>query len=372
MGSFLKKPVKDILFVTVGYTLGGSENMISRIAPSLKMRGYKIRVLAFKGWGHISQKLKDDGIECIALKGKGKFDFRVLWRYFLYLRKSPPDLIIAFLYRAYIPTRIFGFLLGISNISSVRDVQQWMNWFHVLFERFTANFSDLIYSCSNDVTRFLTQDIGIKKEKIVTIQNGIDVESFSITINRRQKLQELGLSSKLKIVGTVCRLHEPKKGLKILLEAAKEIQKETAFQLLIIGTGKDEKKLRKMAQKAEINVSFLGERNDINEILKVMDIFVLASLYEGFPVVVLEAMATGLPIVASKVGGLKEAVSDGKTGFLVEPGDPNDLAEKIKNLLLNKKRRKKFGEAGLKRVQENFSLEKTVDGIERLWKDDLR
>jgi hypothetical protein len=146
MGSFLKKPVKDILFVTVGYTLGGSENMISRIAPSLKMRGYKIRVLAFKGWGHISQKLKDDGIECIALKGKGKFDFRVLWRYFLYLRKSPPDLIIAFLYRAYIPTRIFGFLLGISNISSVRDVQQWMNWFHVLFERFTANFSDLIYS----------------------------------------------------------------------------------------------------------------------------------------------------------------------------------------------------------------------------------
>jgi len=329
-------------------------------------------VLAFKDWGPISQKLKNDGIECIALKGKGKFDFRVLWRYFLYLRKSPPDLTISFLYRAYIPSRIFGFLLGIPNISSVRDVQQWMNSFQIFLEKLTANFSVVIYSCSNAVTQFLLKDIGIKKEKVVTIQNGIDVESFSITIDRRRKLQELGLSSNLKIVGTVCRLHEPKKGIKILLEATKEIQKETNFQLLIIGTGKDERELRQMAQKAEINVSFLGERKDVKEILRVMDIFVLASLYEGFPVVVLEAMASGLPIVASKVGGLEEAVSDGKTGFLIEPGNPNDLAGKIKNLLLNEKRRKRFGEAGFKRVQENFSLKRTVDGIERLWKDDLR
>lgn len=372
MGTLLKKPVKDILFVTVGYTLGGSENMIARIAPRLKMRGYKVRVLAFKGWGVVSNKLKDIGVECIALHGKGRFDLRVLWRYFLYLRKTPPDLIIAFLYRAYIPTRIFGFILGIPNVSSVRDVQEWMNPLHIFLERITANSSAAIYSCSNAVTRFLTQDIGIKKERIVTIPNGIDVDSFSVKINRNRKLHELGLNSNLKIVGTVCRLHEPKKGIKTLLEATKKLQREIDFQLLIIGTGKDESKLRQMAQAAEINVSFLGERKDVKEILQVMDIFVLASLYEGFPVVVLEAMAVGLPIVASRVGGLKEAISDGKTGFLVEPGNSSILADRIRELLLKDATRKKFGEAAFIRVKENFPLEKTVDGIENLWKGNLK
>ena len=367
MGRLLKKPVNDILFVTVGYTLGGSENMIARIAPRLKTRGYKVRVLAFKNWGPISDKLKASGIECTTLKGKGKYDLRVLWRYFRLLRKAPPDLIIAFLYRAYIPTRIFSSLLGIQNISSVRDVQKWMNPFHIFFERLTENFSAIIYSCSNAVTRFLIKDIGINKERVVTIPNGIDVDSFSVKIDTEKKLKGLGLNSKIKIVGTVCRLHEPKKGIKTLLEATKELQKEIDFQLLIVGTGKDEKSLRKMAQAEKINVSFLGERKDVKEILQVMDIFVLASLYEGFPVVSLEAMAAGLPIVASNVGGLMEAVSDGETGFLVEPGNPAILADRIKELLLKGSLRKKFGEKGFMRVKENFSIDKTVDRIENLW-----
>jgi glycosyltransferase involved in cell wall biosynthesis len=372
MGNLLKKPVKDILFVTVGYTLGGSENMIAQIAPRLKIRGYNIRVLAFKGWGPVSDKLKMSKIECIALKGKGKFDLRVIWRYFLLLRKAPPDLIIAFLYRAYIPTRIFGFFLGIPNISSVRDVQKWMNPLHVFFERLTENFSSVIYSCSNAVTRFLIQDIGINRERIATIPNGIDVDSFSVKIDREKKLQELGLKGKTKIVGTVCRLHEPKKGIKTLLEAAKEFQKEIDFHLLIVGTGKDEVSLRQMAQAEGINVSFLGERKDVRELLQVMDIFVLSSLYEGFPVVALEAMAAGLPIVASRVGGLTEAVSDGKTGFLIEPGNPAMLADKIKELLIKDSMRRKFGKAGFMRVKEKFPIEKTVSKIENLWKGYLK
>jgi len=372
MGRFLKTPVNDILFVTVGYTLGGSENMIALIAPRLEKRGYKVRVLAFKGWGPISNKLKNNGIDCIALQGKGRFDLRVLWRYFLYLRKNPPDLIIAFLYRAYIPSRIFGFLLGIPNISSVRDVPQWMNSFHIFLERITVNLSTGIYSCSNAVSKSLIRDIGIKKEHIVTIPNGIDADAYSIKINREKKLRELGLRNNLEIVTTICRLHEPKKGVKVLLNATKMLQKTTDFQLLIVGTGKDEEKLRLMANEKEINVHFLGERKDVREILQITDIFVLPSLYEGFPVAILEAMAAGVPVVTSRVGGSVDAVINKQTGFLVEPSNPNELAEKIRELLLNKKMRKSFGEAGFKRVKENFSIDKTVDEIENLWKGDLK
>ncbi len=364
----MRKPVKDILFVTVGYTLGGGENMIAQIAPRLKTRGYKVRVLAFKGWGPISEKLKHSEIECIALHGKGRFDLRILWRYFFYLMEKPPDLIIAFLYRAYIPTRIFGFLLGIPNISSVQDTLQWMNSLQIFLEKITAIFGTVIYSCSNAITRTLLHDLGIKRERVVTIPNSIDVDSFSIKINREEKLRELGLKSNLKIVGTVCRLHEPKKGVKVLLEAAKKLQKEIRFQLLIVGTGKDEKMLRLMAERERINALFLGEREDVIEILQLIDVFVLSSLYEGLPVSILEAMAAGNPIVSTNVEGNKEVVLDGKTGFLVEPGNPCELAEKIKKLLEDEKMRKDFGKAGFKRVKEKFSIDKTVDSIESLWK----
>jgi glycosyltransferase involved in cell wall biosynthesis len=368
MGNILNKSVKDILFVTVGYTLGGSEKMIARIAPRLKTRGYKIRVLAFKNWGPISEELINNNIECLSLQGVGKFDLRVLWRYFLYLKKAPPDLIIAFLYRAYIPTRIIGYLLNIPNISSVRDVEKWMNPFHIFLEKITSKLSISIYSCSNAVTKFLLKEIGIKKERIVTIPNGIDVDAYYIKINREEKLRELGIRKNTKVVSAVCRLHEPKKGVKVLLNATRIIQEDIDFHLLIVGTGKDEKKLKEMAIKEKINAHFLGERKDIKEILQITDIFVLPSLYEGFPVAVLEAMAVGVPIVATRVGGLTEAIINKQTGFLVEPGNPAELAEKIKELLLNKQLRQNFGEAGLNRVKEVFSLDKTVERIEYIWK----
>jgi glycosyltransferase involved in cell wall biosynthesis len=367
LGRFLKKPVKDILFVTVGYTLGGSENMIARIAPLLRNRGYKVRVLAFKGWGPVSDKLKASGIDCIALFGKGKFDIRVLWRYFLYLREYPPDVIIAFLYRAYIPTRIFGFLLGTPNISSVQGVWGSMNLILKTIDRVTAPLSCGIYSCSNAVTEFLIRDIGIKRDFIATIHNGIDVDSFSVKVDKKKKFEELGLESGSKVVGAVSRLYEPTKGIKILLEASKMVQSKVSSELLIVGSGKDENKLKKTAGDLGVRALFLGERTDISEILQVMDVFVLASFYEGFPVVILEAMAAGLPVVATNAGGSREAVLDGKTGFIVETGNPDKLAEKIEILLKDNKIRKKFGKAGFKRVKENFSIDKTVDGIERLW-----
>jgi glycosyltransferase involved in cell wall biosynthesis len=371
MGALLNRPVKDILFVTVGYTLGGAENMIAQIAPRLKMRGYNVRVLAFKGWGPISEKLKASGIECIALHGKGRFDLRILWRYLFYLMENPPDLIIAFIYRAYIPTRIFGFLLGIQNVSSVRGIRKRMNLTNKFLDKITVPLSHVIYSCSEAVTEFLVRDVGIKKETIVTIPNGIDIKSFSVKVDRKKKVEELGINSGPKVVGTVSRLYEPTKGIKILLEAFNIVQSKVDSHLLIAGSGKDEKMLRQMAKKLKIKVLFLGERDDVAEILSVMDIFVLPSLSEGFPVVILEAMAAGLPVVATNVGGNREIVSDGETGFIVEPGNPNELAVKIKDLLGNEEMRKNFGKAGFKRVKEKFSIDKTVDGIEGLWKGGL-
>ncbi len=369
MGRILKKPIKDILFVTVGYSLGGSEKMIQSIATILKKRGYKVRILAFKSWGEVSENLEKMNIDCVSLFGRGRLDFRVLWRYFLYLLKFPPDIIIAFLYRAYIPTRLFGWILSIPNISSVRDVQEWMNPVQKFFDRITSTFSYIIYACSEAVANFLTTDVGINPKNIVTILNGIDVNKYNLKLDRIKKKKELGLDVKKLVVGTVSRLYEPKKGIKYLLKSVKLLQGEIDFQLLIVGGGKDELILKEMADDLGINVIFLGDRKDVPEILSVMDIFVLASLYEGLPVSLLEAMACSLPVVVTGVGGIPEVVINGKTGFIVEPRNVNQLSSKLKELLIDKEKRINFGNEGYYRVKEEFSIDKTVSEIEQLWKE---
>ncbi|TEU00909.1 MAG: glycosyltransferase [Candidatus Stahlbacteria bacterium] len=370
MGSVLKRCVKDVLFVMVGYTLGGSERMIQRIAPKLKERGYRVRVLAFKSWEAVSENLIKMDIECISLFGKGRFDFRVIWRYFLYLLRFPPDIIIAFLYRVYLPTRILSWILGLPNISSVRDVQEWMNPLQRFLDRITAPLSLVIYACSEAVSEFLIKRVGISEKNIVTILNGIDVNEYKINVNRSKKLRDLGLEVDKMVVGTVSRLHEPKKGIKYLLEAVSQLQKEIDFHLLLVGGGKDEMILRDMSKKMKVNATFLGNRADVPELLQIMDVFVLSSLYEGLPVSLLEAMASGLPVVVTRVGGMPEVVVDGKTGFIVEPRRADQLSLKIKELLLNNEKRIKFGNEASLRVKENFSLDRTVSEIEKLWKND--
>lgn len=367
MGRILKKSIKDILFVTVGYSLGGSEKMIQSIATVLKNRGYKVRILAFKGWGEVSENLKSMDIDCVSLFGRGRFDFRVLWRYFLYLLKLPPDIIIAFLYRAYIPTRLFGWILGIPNISSVRDVQEWMNTIQKFIDRITSTFSFVIYACSEAVADFLRTKVGINPKNIVTILNGIDVNKFNLKLDKIKKKKELGLDVKNLVVGTVSRLYEPKKGIKYLLKSARLLQDEIDFQLLIVGGGKDEVMLKKMANDLGVNVIFLGNRKDVPEILSVMDVFVLSSLYEGLPVSLLEAMACALPVVVTRVGGIPEVVINGKTGFIVEPGNVNQFSSKLKELLTDKQKRIDFGNEGYLRVKDKFSIDKTVSEIEQLW-----
>ena len=114
-------------------------------------------------------------------------------------------------------------------------------------------------------------------------------------------------------------------------------------------------------------VQFLGYQNNILEILRSMDIFILPSLWEGMPNAILEAMAAGLPVVATNVGGTPEVVVDGETGFLVPPRDPEALANAIKLLIDDPELRKKFGQAGRERVERHFTIQETVRKTEELY-----
>jgi glycosyltransferase involved in cell wall biosynthesis len=180
----------------------------------------------------------------------------------------------------------------------------------------------------------------------VVIRNGIDPADF----------QAGGDHSGRRRLVTVGRLQAPKDA--VTLVRALAALRGPPFEAVFVGDGPDrlavEEEVRRLG--LESAVEFLGERDDVPELLGKADVFVLSSHSEGLPISILEAMAAGLPVVASNVGGVPEVVVDGHTGLLVPPGDPQSLAEAIERLLEDPALSRRLGEAGQLRVAEHFSL----------------
>jgi len=172
------------------------------------------------------------------------------------------------------------------------------------------------------------------------------------------------------LVGCVAHL-APEKGLSVLLAAWSEVA--TAMpgaRLLLVGDGPERARLERTAASfVPDSVVFTGQRDDVAACLKALDLYVQPSLAEGLGTSVLDAMACGLPVVASRVGGLPEAVADGETGLLVPPGDPSALATAVLELLRDPERAAAMGAAGRRRVEEHFTLERMVEGYLMLYRE---
>lgn len=186
-------------------------------------------------------------------------------------------------------------------------------------------------------------------EKTISIHNGIDVSRYVNVYKNHNMRRKIGISSEATVIGTVSRLDEPKKGIAILLKAARDIlRRGKDVYFIIVGEGYSKTELQNMAADSSISerVKFLGFWDNLQEIYSTLDIFVLPSISEGFPIVNLEAMASGLPVVATNVGGVPEAIINNVNGILVPPNNKNALRDAILILINNKELREKMGEAG--------------------------
>lgn len=212
--------------------------------------------------------------------------------------------------------------------------------------------------------------VGGEARKYVTIHNGIDPDRF--TAGRRLTGSELGLQEKLPVIGTVCRLSEPEKGLTVLLQAMARLAEPSGSpgcQLIIVGEGPSSKRLRDLGEELGVApwVRFVGARRDVADLLPLTDVFVLPSLSEGFGIAIVEAMAAGRPVVATAVGGIPEIVLQGETGLLVPPGDPGALAGAVRQLLEQPDRAAAMGAKGRQRARERFSIATVVRRHEDLY-----
>ena len=358
-----------LLNTNLGY-IGGAEVMLLSLAPYLNNTGkYYAIACSLTDGGYITDELKRIGVQTEIIGMKSKFDLIAIYRLCKLLKQERMSIVQTYLYHANIIGRLVAKIAGVPIIlSGQRSTENWRKWYHSFLDRITISFVDLVISNSEAGRQLLIERDKIPAEKIIVIPNGIDLKRVRVKINEKAKKQELGLNPNHLIVGTLSRL-EHEKGIDILLEAVKLVLAEKPeIHFLIAGGGKLKQPLMKMATAlgVEKSVSILGERTDALELLKIFDIFVLSSRWEGMPMALLEAMAMGKPIVTPRVGEIEQMITDGVNGLLVPPAQPQKLAEGILKLLNNRLLADKLGNRAKKVAEEQFSFEAVARQFEEV------
>jgi len=224
--------------------------------------------------------------------------------------------------------------------------------FYRLMEKLAAAAGSMVIAVSQSEYNCAADLQVIAKEKMVVIHNGIaDLEEMFRADAGREPVRMI----------MVARFARPKDHL-TLLEALSAL-KELPWSLQLVGDGRGRKRAEDLVRQLGLagRVEFTGTRDDVNELLAESSIFVLSSRREGFPISILEAMRAGLPVVAARVGGIDEAVAEGKSGFLFEAGDSAGLSRHLEKLILEPQLREELGRAGRQLYLERFTLRKMVD-----------
>lgn len=317
---------------------GGTEIAAQSIARLLASRNHEILVITTRDAGQRKDSL-EDGLRVNRVRAlKPKF---IKYAYFclqilLTLRGFRPDVIHAQAMWTGLPALMTKRLIG-------RPYLVWAQGSDIYFPRqFKGLISRLVLRKANAVIA-LTEDMKREMQKVCSrdifvIGNGVDAEKFG-RLSKEEARNQMGIKKGEKAVIFVGSL-VPVKGVRYLIEAMAIVrQANPATRLLIVGDGVEKHNLETLAYRLNLerNVTFCGrlDNEEVPKYLAASDVFVLPSLSEGFPVSIAEAMAAGLPVVTTRVRGLSELVGDGKNGFLVNPENPAQLAEKLLLVLTN-------------------------------------
>lgn len=350
---------------------GGLENGLVNLINGLPRENYRHAVICMTDYTEFRDRITrhDVDVYCLRKKeGKDLMVFYRLWRLFLAIK---PDVLHTRNLSA-LEAQLPGFLAGIKcriHGEHGRDVEDLdgKNFKHTLLRRFFRILVQRYIPMSQDLESWLICHIGVSSEKINQIYNGVDISKFNPVLNKPLSLlPENFRSNRLVIIGTVGR-QEPIKDPVALLRAFIDLHKTgdasiSNIRLVMVGFGKLNPFLQELAQQAGVfdKVWFAGDRKDIAQLMQTFDIFVLPSINEGISNTILEAMATGLPVIATRVGGNIELVSNQQSGFLVDKQNPLVIAEAIKRYLDCPDMIQQHGRYGRKICEQRFSLERML------------
>ncbi|OGB95522.1 MAG: hypothetical protein A2Z31_05025 [candidate division NC10 bacterium RBG_16_65_8] len=371
-----------LLYVIGTLDIGGAEGQLVQLVSRLNPERFQPVVCCLSSSGPLAPMLCDAGIPVEVVGFHGFRFLRHPWdvlspliRLIRCVRREKPLIVHGFLFWAYILGTYAAKLARVPVIiASRRSLGNFKEGKvrHLFIERIANRMTDVIVANSEAVKQDAIRQERVAPSKVRVIYNGIEPSRYAVPPDQALR-DSLGIPGGTPIVGVVARLIDYK-GHRFFLEACPEIRRRhPAVNFLLIGDGPDRRELEDYARALglERSVRFLGSRPDIPELLSLLDVAVLPSLEEGFPNAILEAMAAGRPVVATRVGGGPEAVVHTQTGLLVPARDPSALADAVNCLLGDASRRADMGRMGQKRVSELFCLSRLVKEMEALYEERL-
>jgi glycosyltransferase involved in cell wall biosynthesis len=241
---------------------------------------------------------------------------------------------------------------------------------YIRLERWMARFTDaIIVVAEKDIEKGLQASIGVR-EQYHLVRSAIPVEAFDPDEVDRDKIRnELNLTPEAPVIGTIGRLTPQKNPLEWVRVAGRIAKARPEARFVIVGNGPLRRQVEAMIDQEGLRgrVVLTGIRRDTPQILRAMDVFMLASLWEGLPRTIPEAQAMGLPVVANRADGTGEAIQDGVSGYLCTPGDVDGMAGYVINLIDNPELRTKMGECGRRRALAEFDLRTMIEGIDQIY-----
>jgi len=362
------------LVVHIIYALksGGLENGLVNIINRTPRQRYRHAIICLTEADEFANRITTPNVEIIQLHKKPGNDWGLYWRVWNALRKLKPAIVHTRNFNS-LEMQFFAFgLWGVKRVHGEhgRDLNDLdgSNKKYNIFRKVMRIFVQQYIAVSKDLEAWLRNVVHVPRDRITQIYNGVDLARFE----RKKEIVDQPLPDSFSnqefiVIGTVGRLAGVKNQLSLVRAFSLSVESNShlkdKLKLVIVGGGPMKGQLQQEIENLSRSDSvwLAGERSDIPDLMAQMDVFVLPSLGEGISNTILEAMAAGLPIIATRVGGSPELVSDGKNGLLVPVDDDRALADAITALADNKNTREKMGAMSHQKITESFNWQKTVE-----------
>jgi len=358
-------PLK-IVYVIGQLGFGGAERQLLELVRHLNRQRYEPVVVSLSEGGGLQGEF-EKACEVIVLRKWTKIDISRLPRLIRLFRKIRADIV-----HGYLSTGVLWGTLAAKCAGVPYTVGGWRladpddRMHFKLVNRLIGPLNKLMISNTCMMKDLLISRDGLDAERIEVIPNGVSLKRFENLYTVADAKEKLGIDRDCVTIGNVARFF-PQKDHATLLRAVHHLaSKGIQIKCILAGDGALRKQAEELALELGIerSVHFLGTRKDVPNVMRAIDIFVLSSRWEGMPNAILEAMACGKPVVATRVGGSPEVVVDGETGILVEAGDPVSLAEAVERVFVDRGLRERMGSQGRRRIETMFTVDRMVERTE--------
>lgn len=357
----------NILFINSIQMFGGGEIWLFRTMLEMEKRGHRVYLLCRPGTP-LESRAHERGFHVFTIPMSGDFDPLVIYRTYRCIRRLKPDVVCTNMDKELRFGGLAAKLAGVKAVVPRRGIDYPLKntWIY----RFAYNHlaSGIIANSEATKQSLLKNSPWLEPDRIRVIYNGVHIRQFSSRPNTDVRRQ-LGIRKNEFVFGFVGQLDE-RKGVGTLAEAFRQLtETEHRICLLIVGEGKLETKLRQDARFCKGKIVFAGYRDDADEIMKAIDALVLPSLWEGFGIVLIEAMAAGKPVITTQISNMPEIVRNGVNGFLVPPSNPVLLAKAMRKMSSHPHQAKRMGNSGRRIARERFSLDRMVNATEAFFSE---